>query len=864
MKMSGAFYLFFLLLSESHARSENAPGKPAEDIARLLSGLSSSNLAEAEKAHTALEQLCFQAGKPGAENERKALAQAIAEKLQPDVPLAARMYLVQSLEKIGRGEVISALGKLLSPGNDPALQDAARRALEANPHVNSKKELRDALKRSEGKLRAAIVRSLGIRRDFLASADLMEAAQDTDLEVKLAGIEALALIGDVSAVPVVESCLSELKGNDLAVATRAYLRLADSLVKNKERGAARRIYTRAMGMGPAARSAALLGFARAGLQTEINRIVESTEDPDPRVKGAAFEAAGLLPGDGMTKAVLAKLDGAQDASIRASLLQVLARRGDKEAMARVVKAAKDDSNPHERSLSLRLLGEAAEGKEGGLPLDGKELAMVLLSALDAGAEPSEAAESVLSRLKGSAVTEAITAAAGGAPEKKLEALMRILGARRDPKGLEAVKAGAKDLSLAVRLAAIKSLGLLGDASALPLLLERIRSGEGTERDAAALSLEQLEWDEAGKAIVQALQVEKGATRAILLRALGSRKMEGALGILKSAAGEADPEVRRAAIEGLARSDDPSVLPLLMDAVEHGSGEVQEAAVRGCLQRAEALSREKPAEAVKIYTKALDVTRRDEDLRVALRGLAETGGPEALEKVILFLKPGSLQRDAGRAALRLAERLPEEKQASAKEVYQRILALDPDDATANQCVKRLRRLGVNIDFAHKEGFVTHWWILAPLPNPDGSLWEKSLPPEKEVDVAGEVSCEGKTYRWKHHHESSPRGLIELDKAGYEASSAGAYLYAEVTVSEEREATFKLGSDDQIACWLNGKQVHSNRVNRGLAPDQDVVEVKLLKGTNRVLLKVLNDGGPWGACLRITSRDGKPAEFGQREG
>ena len=601
---------------------------------------------------------------------------------------------------------------------------------------------------------------------------------------------------------------------------------------------------------------------------EINKIVESAEDPDFRVRGSAFEAAAILPGEGMTRALSGKLESAKDPSTRASLLQALARRGDKESMARVLRAAKEEPDPQGRAEALRLLGEAAQGKESGASVEAKELALALLAAVDSGGEPAAAAEEALSKLPGSAVTESLVSAAGGAAPAKLEALMRILGARRDPRAIDAVKASVKDPSLEVRVAALKSLGSIGDPSTASLLLETIRSREGPERDAARTSLAKLRGDEAGKAILAALQGEKGATRASLLRALGPRKTEGALQIFKSAVKEADPEVRCAAIEGLARSDDPSVLPLLLETAEQGAGGVREAAVKGCLQRAEAWSREKPAEALQVYAKALDLAEEDDDLRVALRGLAELGAGQApeksLEKILAFLKPGKLQRDAGRAALRLAERLPEEKQSGAKGIYQRILELDPDEATASQCVRRLRRLGVSIDLSRRQGFVTHWWILAPLPNPDGALWEKSLSPEKEVELDAEVSCEGTAYHWKHYQTPSPRGLVALDEAGYPASNAGAYLYAEVTVPEEHEALFKLGSDDQIVSWLNGKKIHSHRVNRGLAPDQDTVEVKLEKGTNRILLKVLNDGGPWGACLRITDRSGKPMEFAQREG
>jgi hypothetical protein len=50
-------------------------------------------------------------------------------------------------------------------------------------------------------------------------------------------------------------------------------------------------------------------------------------------------------------------------------------------------------------------------------------------------------------------------------------------------------------------------------------------------------------------------------------------------------------------------------------------------------------------------------------------------------------------------------------------------------------------------------------------------------------------------------------------------------------------------------VNGKLVHTRRIDRVLTPDQDRIEIDLAKGRNRILLKVDQGGGPWGFCFRI---------------
>ncbi|HVR76331.1 MAG TPA: HEAT repeat domain-containing protein [Planctomycetota bacterium] len=844
----------FLSLTALLSAAEDAPSSPAARIAPLLPGLSSGDPGDVERSNRALERLVFAAGRPGAESERSALALALGDLLGDGVPVPARLLLLRAIETVGKGEVIPALSTLLAKETDPLLLEGARRALEANPHVNAKRELRKALASAEGPFRIALVRSIGARRDFLATGDLIVLADEAEPDLKTAALDALALIGDISAVPLLESALVDLEGPARAAAERAYLRLADSLVRNGERGAARRIYDRAMGMGPSARAAALLGFARAGLQSEVKRIAEALGDPDRTVAGAAREAAAVFPspGETMTKALLERLEGKKEPE-RGAILEVLARRPESAAIAAVIQAARDTAEPASRAAAIRLLA--------GMPGAGSAALEVHLAALDAKGEPAAAAEEALAGARDPGVTRAVAAALPAAEPARRASLVRILGARRDPAAAEVLNGALGDPSIDVRLAALTALGRIGDPSSAPLLLRIVREGDDTERTAAAGSLARLRGREAGEAIAKALESEKGPARAVLLRAAGARGEPWAMPFLAAAATDGDAGVRLAALEGLARTGDASILPILVAAASEGPGDARAAALRGCIRIAGTLPAERSAEAAAIYVRALDSAPGDGEKGAILRGIGETGGLEHFEKLRPSLEAGPLRRVAGRAALRLAERLPEGRQAEARGVYERILEADPDDATARQCVRRLRRLGVEVDPARKAGFVTRWWVLAPLPDSGGALLTKTLPPEEGVDVKGTVSIEGNTYTWRVHQVTSPRGLLLLDEAGYGQSSAGAYLYAEVSSKETRDVLLKLGSDDQVVCWLNGKKLHSSDASRGLEPDQDTIEARLTGGLNRILLKVINTGGPWGACLRITDREGKPLALGE---
>lgn len=833
------------------------PATPSAELDELLPALASPDAASVERAHDALERLVFAAGRPGAEAERRGLALELAKHLGGAEPVAVQLLLLGELERLGKGEVVPALAKLLAPGNDAALREGARRALEANPHVNAKRELRKALQGAEGALRIGIVNSLGVRRDILATGDLISLAEDPQIELRLAVLDALASIGEISAVTVLEAALETATDETRSRVQRAYLRLGDALVRNNERGAARRVYDRAMGFGLGEQAAALLGLAGAGLQSEVGRIAELLGAPDPVLRGAARDAAALMPGPAMTDAVLVELGKRSTPAARIELMSLLGHRGDERCAAMLRDLAISGDSLQERIAALEAIGSlrSADSLEVALP--------AALDALELPGDLAALAERTLASWPGDSVArELLRASSDGLPARRAASL-RVLGRRREATALPVLLEAAHDPSGEVRLAALEALGSLGAPTALGTLLEAIErlgdAGGAATREAGAVlrALARIQGEDVVLQTLDRLQKASPAARAGLLRVLGLRGGGEAVAALSAHLSDAEPSARLAAIQGLARVGGRETLTLLRKIVEVGAGPERAAALQGLLRQAEALAAVEAPEAAALYRSVLGVVEADEDARVALRGLGETGNLEDLALLATFFDRKGVARDAGRAALRLAERMGDAP--GARGVYERILELDVDPATLTQAVRRLRRLGVDVDLARRAGFVGRWWILAPLPNPDGSLWKNALGPESAVRLDQPVEVSGEIYRWKEHRVDDPRGLVVLEDLGFPLSNVGAYLYTEVKTSTAGPALLKLGSDDQVACWLDGHKVHAFEGNRSLQPDQDVVPVTLSAGTHRILLKVLNEGGGWGACLRITDPAGRPLPF-----
>ncbi len=85
----------------------------------------------------------------------------------------------------------------------------------------------------------------------------------------------------------------------------------------------------------------------------------------------------------------------------------------------------------------------------------------------------------------------------------------------------------------------------------------------------------------------------------------------------------------------------------------------------------------------------------------------------------------------------------------------------------------------------------------------------------------------------------------------SNKAATYLYRTMTAPKPITLTAYLGSDDGIAVWLNGKKVHVKDVPRGVAPDQDKVQLRLKAGQNELLLKIYNRTGDHGFYFNLRS-------------
>jgi hypothetical protein len=196
----------------------------------------------------------------------------------------------------------------------------------------------------------------------------------------------------------------------------------------------------------------------------------------------------------------------------------------------------------------------------------------------------------------------------------------------------------------------------------------------------------------------------------------------------------------------------------------------------------------------------------------------------------------------------------------------VLSSGASRETVQLALAGLKELGGDpTAYQKKQGLLCSWFVVGPFPNDGGRGFDAVYSPEKEVNLTEQVDERGRKRKWAEFHSTDLGGKVDLRQVFQRSNDVCAYTYAELELPEAMDVKVKLGSDDGVVCWVNGKKVHENNATRPCAPDSDVVGgVRLEKGTNRFLLKITQGGGEWEFVMRITDREDRPIDLTRFKG
>jgi HEAT repeat protein len=218
--------------------------------------------------------------------------------------------------------------------------------------------------------------------------------------------------------------------------------------------------------------------------------------------------------------------------------------------------------------------------------DDQEMIALVIEALQSDdPEMKTGAISLMRDIPGAGVTKALAAELPKLPPLTQVQLLSALGDRGDPTALPAVIEGMKHQDEAVRVAALRTVGQLGNVSSVPVLAERAATSRGAEQKAARESLYRLRGQEIDAAILQALPASEPRVKAELIGAVGERNITGAVETLLKTARDEDRRVRVESLKVLKVVAKPADLPALVNLLlelktdaERGEAETTVAAV----------------------------------------------------------------------------------------------------------------------------------------------------------------------------------------------------------------------------------------------------------------------------------------------
>jgi hypothetical protein len=379
-------------------------------------------------------------------------------------------------------------------------------------------------------------------------------------------------------------------------------------------------------------------------------------------------------------------------------------------------------------------------------------------------------------------------------------------------------------------------------------------------------LSEMKGQEVATPLRRAYAGARPSTRAFLLRAIAENDPEGSTELLEEATRDADPGVKVTALDIRGELAQPELEGIFVELAQRGSPAVRATAVKGYLELArkhlaegrDGGSKETIKKASVMFARALEMAPSTNQKAAAIDGIKEIGDPDSVDKLEPYLAHPVLGSSASDVYMTLAVKLADEgKIERAAPLLSKVFDGNFPRSLKVRAADKLREIGRDPQGpVLDQGFVLDWWLIGPLNDADNKGLGKKFFPEESVPDKEEHNIGVRRYRWQHPRLLNTSGTINLGPRFRRTRNRVCYGYTTIVSPMAQDVLFKIGSNDGVACWLNGERIHFNLTTRGLTVDQDVVKASLKSGKNVILVKVNNVDGDWQMAFRITDPSGAP--------
>ena len=264
--------------------------------------------------------------------------------------------------------------------------------------------------------------------------------------------------------------------------------------------------------------------------------------------------------------------------------------------------------------------------------------------------------------------------------------------------------------------------------------------------------------------------------------------------------------------------------------------------------------------LEIYYHILSVSRDLLSSKLALLEIAKVASTESLGDVALQMNDEKMLKEVSLYFLNLSYKMVlKGEYEKAENMMIDVIKLSPPRYAVDRILhimkKEKKDLNPNLfkKMARTAGFINDWHVVGPFSNKNKSAENIEYVTVNSIDLSKPITYGKSKLKWQNLKLDGIFPVIPLADL-YGRIESAAYGYTEISLDKSIPAVLKIGSNDGVVCWVNGKKVHEKFVGRALTIDEDIVKVNLKKGKNQILLKVLNNGNAWEGCLRVCNSKG----------
>lgn len=364
----------------------------------------------------------------------------------------------------------------------------------------------------------------------------------------------------------------------------------------------------------------------------VDQLSKLLKDNDEQIASASAVALGKIGGEQVAQVLYGAWDASSPA-VRAAIAEggilcaeQLLAEGKKETAVAIYDALRGADVPKQRILDATRGAILARGEQG-IPLLVEQLK-------SSDPESFQIGLSTAREVPGSAVVEALSSLLANAEPQRASLIVYAIGDREGVVLPKSVLEAASTGDALVRLAAIRLVGRLGDASAIPTLLGIAVDSNAELSQAAKTALAGLSGKKVDAELAGRLAEAKGKSLPVLIELVGERRIEATPDLVK-AIKSSDKVIRDAALAALGETVSFDDLDVLIVEVVNAKNDADRETAEKALHAASIRMAKREAAAARL---ADAMSKASNGAKASfLRILGAMGGPTALETIAAAVK-----------------------------------------------------------------------------------------------------------------------------------------------------------------------------------------------------------------------------------